>query len=773
MEIGSKEQVNNAMSGDTNRDSAEPESRTSKISKKARQSIAEFFGVSEADERNAIRWEKRRVRMAQAIGKGLKEDTVSPPGDLTDGMRPIKDPLRKPTRFSIGTRQINRQSSQFSVATSLGGEFRKKSVFQMTVKGLQSLSSLRRDVRSKKSIQGQSFAPGSVSQVPEDSKSTDDAFSLVDDVFFDENLASRDARAHRELSGGPSAPGWRRRPPQPLPSTPGPDTVDGIDFGLSAPGWRRRPPQPLPSTPGPDTVDGIDFGLSKIKDKVVQSAMNRDKRQLGVGKFGKFARFSMKSSIVTKDVKQQLDDLDDHRPYFSYWVTFVQIVIFIVSVAVYGIAPIGIGTTKVSANVKMPNLAIQTETYVERDNLWIGPRQADLIHLGAKYSPCMRVDENLNRALEYDRKEESETACCIRNDGSGCVQTVEGGCSPILSSWEKWTVDAPGEGNRTSGTVCGQDPRFCSNPSSTPPFEWPDRITDWPICKETAKHNQSAASRKDRHMQCDILGRPCCFGIQGECIITTPEHCNLKRGFFHSEASLCSQVNCFEEICGMIPFADSSHPDQFYRLWTSLFLHGGLVHLIISILFQMFIMRDLEKLMGAIRTCIIYIGSGVAGNLASCTFIPYQVEVGPTGAQFGIAACMVVEVIQSYQMYRRPWRPVLITLGPLLIFFLLGLLPWFDNWAHIFGFLFGFMLAFAVMPYVTFGQFDKHRKLISIIVSLGLAIGLFTILVLVFYVAPLTECNWCIYLNCIPLTADFCENMAVDLNKNSSYSTYI
>ena len=39
------------------------------------------------------------------------------------------------------------------------------------------------------------------------------------------------------------------------------------------------------------------------------------------------------------------------RPYFSYWVTFVQIVIFIVSVAVYGIAPIGISTTKVSANV--------------------------------------------------------------------------------------------------------------------------------------------------------------------------------------------------------------------------------------------------------------------------------------------------------------------------------------------------------------------------------------------------------------------------------------
>ncbi|GFO31506.1 rhomboid-like protein [Plakobranchus ocellatus] len=259
--------------------------RRSKMSQKARKSIAEFFGVAEddEDERNAIRWEKRRLRMASSIGKGIKGETVTPSGDLTDGMPNIRDPLRRPTRFSIGTRRVSAQRSQFAVPANVIGDERKKSVFRMTVKGLQSLSSVRRDVRSKKSFQGQSFPPGSVSQAPEDSKSTDDAFSLVDDVFFDEHLASRDARGHRELAGGPSAPGWR-----------------------------RRPPQPLPSTPGPDTVDGIDFGLSKIKDKVIQSAMNRDKRQLGVGKFGAFAKFSTKSSAVTKDVRKQLDDLDDH-----------------------------------------------------------------------------------------------------------------------------------------------------------------------------------------------------------------------------------------------------------------------------------------------------------------------------------------------------------------------------------------------------------------------------------------------------------------------------
>jgi membrane associated rhomboid family serine protease len=58
------------------------------------------------------------------------------------------------------------------------------------------------------------------------------------------------------------------------------------------------------------------------------------------------------------------------------------------------------------------------------------------------------------------------------------------------------------------------------------------------------------------------------------------------------------------------------------------FFFFSLVHLIVTIFFQMWIMRDMEKLIGAIRMAIIYIGSGIAGNLASCTFLPYQVEVG-------------------------------------------------------------------------------------------------------------------------------------------------
>ena len=52
-----------------------------------------------------------------------------------------------------------------------------------------------------------------------------------------------------------------------------------------------------------------------------------------------------------------------------------------------------------------------------------------------------------------------------------------------------------------------------------------------------------------------------------------------------------------------------------------------LFHLVITLGFQVLIMRDMEKLTGSVRMTIIYVGAGIAGNLASCIFVPYHVEV--------------------------------------------------------------------------------------------------------------------------------------------------
>lgn len=66
-------------------------------------------------------------------------------------------------------------------------------------------------------------------------------------------------------------------------------------------------------------------------------------------------------------------------------------------------------------------------------------------------------------------------------------------------------------------------------------------------------------------------------------------------------------------------------------------------------------MRDVEKLAGCIRIAVIYFGSGIAGNLASAIFLPYQVEVGfifisPFFLFFCL--CFYIVVIQNKKLQR-------------------------------------------------------------------------------------------------------------------------
>ena len=54
-----------------------------------------------------------------------------------------------------------------------------------------------------------------------------------------------------------------------------------------------------------------------------------------------------------------------------------------------------------------------------------------------------------------------------------------------------------------------------------------------------------------------------------------------------------------------------------------------ILHCLVSVVFQMTVLRDLEKLTGWLRISIIYIVSGITGNLASAIFLPYRAEVRP------------------------------------------------------------------------------------------------------------------------------------------------
>lgn len=52
-------------------------------------------------------------------------------------------------------------------------------------------------------------------------------------------------------------------------------------------------------------------------------------------------------------IKEQLEDLEDHRPFFTYWVTTVQILILALSIFTYGLGPVGFDLTQRSGLVSV------------------------------------------------------------------------------------------------------------------------------------------------------------------------------------------------------------------------------------------------------------------------------------------------------------------------------------------------------------------------------------------------------------------------------------
>uniref|UniRef100_A0A4W5KU33 Inactive rhomboid protein n=1 Tax=Hucho hucho TaxID=62062 RepID=A0A4W5KU33_9TELE len=489
----------------------------------------------------------------------------------------------------------------------------------------------------------------------------------------------------------------------------------------------------------------------------VKKLFAREKRPYGLGMVGKLTNRTYRKRIDSY-VKRQIEDMDDHRPFFTYWITVVHLLITILAVCIYGIAPVGFSQHEMVLRNKG---VYENVKFVQQENFWVGPSSEALIHLGAKYSPCMRQDQQVHDLIRDKRDIERDSACCVRNDRSGCLQTSEEECSSTLAVWVKWpsqpsTPQLEGK-DRQYGSVCHQDPRICLEPASVAPHEWPDDITKWPVCTRYNTGNHTNLP----HIDCTITGRPCCIGTKGRCEITSREYCDFMKGYFHEEATLCSQVHCMDDVCGLLPFLNPEIPDQFYRLWLSLFLHAGILHCMVSVCFQMTILRDLEKLAGWLRISIIYILSGITGNLASAIFLPYRAEVGPAGSQFGILACLFVELFQSWQILAQPWRAFIKLLCVVLFLFAFGLLPWIDNFAHIFGFISGFFLSFAFLPYISFGRMDMYRKRLQIIVFLVVFLGLFAGLVVLFYVYPI-KCDWCELLTCIPFTDKFCEKY--DLN---------
>lgn len=135
---------------------------------------------------------------------------------------------------------------------------------------------------------------------------------------------------------------------------------------------------------------------------------------------------------------------------------------------------------------------------------------------------------------------------------------------------------------------------------------------------------------------------------------------------------------------------------EYYRIITSMFLHFGIEHLLNNMVMLGALGWNLELETGKIRFLIIYLVSGIGGNLLSLylgvSSAEYAVSAGASGAIFGLmGALLYVAARNRGRMGRISGKGVLFMIALSLYFGITS--SGIDNVAHIGGLLCGFILA--------------------------------------------------------------------------------
>lgn len=144
---------------------------------------------------------------------------------------------------------------------------------------------------------------------------------------------------------------------------------------------------------------------------------------------------------------------------------------------------------------------------------------------------------------------------------------------------------------------------------------------------------------------------------------------------------------------------------EYYRLFTSMFLHLDLMHILFNGYALYILGRTVESLFGPVRFGLIYFLGGLSGSLASFVFTD-ALSVGASGAIFAVFGAAMVYFYQHRDLHGAFGRRYLSQLVVIMVINLaLGLFSTtgatsftIDNAGHIGGLVGGVVLAWFIGP---------------------------------------------------------------------------
>jgi rhomboid protease GluP len=139
---------------------------------------------------------------------------------------------------------------------------------------------------------------------------------------------------------------------------------------------------------------------------------------------------------------------------------------------------------------------------------------------------------------------------------------------------------------------------------------------------------------------------------------------------------------------------------QWWRMGTAMFLHFGLIHLLMNMVCLLSLGLVIETFFGRASLLIVYLLSGLGGSLLSLLIHPQGVGAGASGAIFGVAgAIMATSAVHWSRQATHPladeWRQLLSFLTINLGYGIIQ--PEIDLSAHVGGLLTGAVFGLALI----------------------------------------------------------------------------
>ena len=136
---------------------------------------------------------------------------------------------------------------------------------------------------------------------------------------------------------------------------------------------------------------------------------------------------------------------------------------------------------------------------------------------------------------------------------------------------------------------------------------------------------------------------------------------------------------------------------EYWRLLTSVFLHSGFTHLGSNLLVQVLMGNAVERNLGHIKYLILYLASGIGGNVVSVLYDHAMgvniYSVGASGAVFGVMGVLMLLIVKGRRKIQRG-SSMLVRAGFAVFYAVYSGFrnPYTDNAAHLGGLAVGVLL---------------------------------------------------------------------------------